>query len=86
MNAISMCAGHHAWFTDHPVYWGRFIEQLLGRKHVDQLLELRQERDGFQWRKDISKDARAHYRAELKRLQALRDRGETGKLELVGYL
>ncbi len=39
-NAMALCAGHHHYFTDHPVEWGRFVLWMIGDDAYDALQEL----------------------------------------------
>lgn len=36
-NALSLCAGHHVFYTHRPVSWEEFIVAKLGQAHWDEL-------------------------------------------------
>lgn len=40
LNAIAMCAGHHKFFTEHPLEWDVFVENLLGLEPYKELRRL----------------------------------------------
>jgi hypothetical protein len=84
-NIVVMCAAHHTFFTQHPIYWGDFVRDLRGDDLADMLIEKKQDLS-FKLTKNVKADMRAHYRAEKKRLIAERDSGATGKLKVVGFL
>lgn len=82
-NVASLCYGCHSyldrtplekikWFTDHV---GEGMIEILQQKANDT-------RHGM---KKMKKEISAHYRAEHKRLKALRAEGVTGKLEVIGF-
>ena len=33
MNALALCGGHHAWFTNHPFAWSMFIAEHFPQQH-----------------------------------------------------
>ncbi len=39
-NALSLCAGHHIFFTHRPIAWTDFIVAKLGQAHWDELRRL----------------------------------------------
>ena len=84
-NIIVMCSAHHAFFTQHPLYWGDFVRDLRGDDHADMLIEKKQDLY-FKLTKAVKADMRAHYREEKRRLIAERDSGATGILKVVGFL
>lgn len=85
LNAVSMCAGHHQWYTAHPLFWKDFVLELRGQEHID-LLNEKLNYNGFKWLKGMKADMRKHYRAEHNRMFELRSNGATGKLAFVGFL
>lgn len=84
-NVVVMCSGHHAFFTQYPLYWGDFVRELRGDDLADMLIEKKQDLS-FKLTKNVKADMRAHYRAEKRRLISERDSGATGKLQVVGFL
>ena len=84
LNVVSLCSAHHRWYTDHPVFFSEWLNRYLGHEHLDLLREKLQTK--HKWLKGMKAEARAHYRAELKRVIEARDSGETGKIEVVGWL
>lgn len=38
-NALSLCSGHHFWFTSHPLEFSRFVSTTWARQYYDQLYE-----------------------------------------------
>jgi hypothetical protein len=41
-NAFCLCAGCHAYFTDHPVEFGKFVQKMWSKKYYPTLKELAQ--------------------------------------------
>lgn len=67
-NAVSLCAYHHRYFTEHPVEFTRWLEDHLGQGHLDLLLE---KRNGLlRATKDLRKEISAHYRAQFQAYEA----------------
>lgn len=54
-NAFCLCAKDHAYFTDHPVEFGRFVEQTLGRDAYDRLVEKARLRTKVDWPAEVER-------------------------------
>lgn len=76
-NAICMCAKCHAYYTDHPIYWGEFVAKYFGAGHEEILLEKKNQI--FKATKEIRREIAAHYRQEFRRMT------ETGDRNLISY-
>lgn len=83
-NAWSHCYGCHSKFEGDPYKFTHWVAERLGSGRVEILRE-----KAYAVTKLSDKDKKemaAHFRAELKRLEALRKQGETGRLEFAGWL
>jgi hypothetical protein len=78
-----LCAKHHYWYTDHPLEFAEWLKHYLGEARY-QIVRDKAQRIK-KWQKGEKDEMYKHYRAELKRLKALRDQGETGYLEFVNW-
>lgn len=67
-NCITCCAAHHRYYTEQPVAWIDFLNQLLGETHMDILRE--KSRGVLKTNKDIRKEIAKHYREEVKRKES----------------
>jgi hypothetical protein len=85
-NAVALCHACHRHFTERPVIFTRWLEQYehVGSQMLGILTEKLQVR--HKWLVGMKAEARAHYRAELKRLEQERAQGVGGRLHLVGFL
>lgn len=63
-NCITMCAAHHRYYTEQPVAWLDFLNQLLGEAHMDILRE--KSRGKLKTNKDLRSEIARHYREEIK--------------------
>jgi hypothetical protein len=82
-NALCLCGGCHSEFTDDPLYFSRWVDLYLGSG----LYELLQEKKNriMKKYKGEEKEKAKHYLSEKKRMQKLRDEGEQGRIEFVGF-
>lgn len=67
-NAVSLCAYHHRYFTEHPVEFTRWLEGYLGEGHLTRLLE---KKNGIlRGTKEARKEIAAHYRGQYQAYEA----------------
>ena len=59
-NAVSLCAYHHRYFGENPTEFFLWLEDYLGRGHLEMLLE--KKNAIFKGAKHIKKDVANHYR------------------------
>lgn len=59
-NAVSLCAYHHRYFTENPTEFFLWLEDYLGRGHLEMLLE--KKNAIFRGAKHIKKDVANYYR------------------------
>ena len=59
-NAVSLCAYHHRYFGENPTEFFLWLEDHLGRGHLEMLLE--KKNAIFKGAKHIKKDVANHYR------------------------
>ena len=83
LNAVCLCAACHAYFTDRPSAFGDFVKNLIGPDDHDWLV--RTSNEVHKRPKGWEKDARAHYRKELKTMREKRAGGVTQDLQFEGY-
>jgi hypothetical protein len=84
--AIALCAKCHWRYTDYPVEWGDFLRGYLGDSNYDE--SKRRAWVSRKFTKLERNDVAKHYRAELKRIEAVRAEGKTGwdgTIALVSY-
>lgn len=67
-NVQALCFSCHQWFGGNPADSGYWVTELLGAGHMDLLREKKDSKQRVS--KQEEKDIAAHYRAELKRLEA----------------
>jgi hypothetical protein len=82
-NAICLCAGCHYKFTDHPTEFTYWLHEYLGDGHMEILRE--KVNRIKKWGKGEKDEMRKQYQGELKRIKYLRENGEVGRLEFIGY-
>ena len=82
-NAFCLCASCHRKFTDRPLEWAAFVRKELGDGICDELQRLSVE--VHKRPKGWEKEARAHYRHEIRRLEAARAENYKERFEFVGY-
>lgn len=83
LNALALCASCHSYFTDRPLEFASFCLGYIGGSLRDELYRLSNE--VHKRPKGWKKEARAHYRAELARMDELRKGGDDGYLEFTGF-
>jgi len=82
-NSLPKCHSCHRWWHENPTESGKWFADKYGE---GVLVMLREKRDsGVKVPKKDEKEIAAHYRAELKRVQELRNDGVQGPIELVSY-
>lgn len=82
-NAQALCFSCHQWFGGNPADSGLWVRELLGEGHFQLLEEKRDSK--IKVSKLEEKEIAAHYRKQLKELEARRLEGETGKLEFESW-
>lgn len=82
-NAQALCFSCHQWYGGNPADSGLWLQDLLGEGHI---AILREKRDSMvKVPKTEEKDIAKHYREELKKLEAQRAEGKTGRIEFESY-
>ena len=82
-NAVALCASCHHYFTDRPLEFASWIAYRLGDVIPEELRRLANE--VHRRHKDWKKEARKHYREELKKIEEKRKKGDMGYIDFVGY-
>lgn len=82
-NALCLSAAAHKYLGEHPDEHTELIRKELGDVRYFELRQRHQRQ--YRYRADDKKAIRAHYRAELERIKALRERGVVGRIEVVAY-
>jgi len=82
-NAVALCASCHHYFTDRPLEFAGWVRGHIGDTIPDELKRL--SNVVHKKHKTWKKEARAHYREELKKMEQKRKDGDVGYLEFVGY-
>jgi|TARA_Y100000593_G_C4320072_1_gene343264 hypothetical protein len=83
-NAVCLCSSCHRKFTESPLDFASFIEnEVLGEGRTEMLRERRNAQ--IKYNKKQKEEIKKHYKAECRRLQKLRDAGETGYIEVIAY-
>ena len=85
-NAFCLCGGCHLFFSDRPIDWTSFVTRKLGVDTAEWLVTM--SRQVFKPplpKKVWEKEARTHYRQELKRMEKMRQDGETGYIDFASY-
>ncbi len=79
LNAAAHCSSCHRQLGENPYRFGEWIRKHLGEDEAERLNGMRQVIASFRTRQ---KEAiHRHLKAELKRREALRAEGETGRIE-----
>lgn len=82
-NVAALCYGCHSYIDRNPHEKIAWFEERLGSGLIAILTEKANDtRHGL---KKLKKEISSHYRAEYKRLKALRADGETGNLEVTAF-
>lgn len=82
-NGLALCYSCHEWFGGNPADSGAWLRAKLGDGALDILREKMNSR--VKVSKDEEKEIAAHYRAELRRMQAERKAGKVGRIEFVSW-
>ena len=83
MNLVAMCASCHANFSLSPLAFAAFVREKIGEANADWLERMRN--TVHKRPKGWEKEARKHYRAELKAMKAKRLAGDDGYIDFVSY-
>jgi NMD protein affecting ribosome stability and mRNA decay len=83
LNAVAHCFACHNWYGGNPIESGQWAEGHLGAGAIDILREKKNSRQRIP--KSEEKEIAKHYREEYARIQAIRDKGVTGHIKIVGY-
>lgn len=67
-NAAAGCAACHRYFTENPLAFSDFLENLWGEGHLQLLRE--KAREILKTTKELRKEISAHYRAEVRKKEA----------------
>ena len=79
LNAVAHCASCHAYLTDRPNEFGRWVEDYLGKAASDRLTELSQVIGRFS--KPQLEDIYQNMKASLQHMRQERDAGATGRID-----
>ena len=82
-NCTATCGGCHRFFGEHPFEHTIFMQLKLGLGVFDDLV--RRGKIARKYTTQDRKEMRAHYKEELKRIQALRDNGFEQDLILIPW-
>lgn len=87
LNAFSLCAACHQYFTANPMHFATFVKMRLNGS----LEILNEKSNNIVLGKEVhaaikSGEAAKHYREEYERMREMRLNGKTGRIEFVGYL
>lgn len=82
LNAAAHCTGCHFDLGSNPIEFAEWIKDHLGSQYQE-LIDLKN--TPIRFREADKKEMLAHFNAELERLQSLRDRGKTGRLEFSAW-
>lgn len=90
LNAVAACTSCHFKQEGNPHEFSQWFQQQIGEGAYDLLLEKKNDLDiGREARRDVAKKGpkliAKHYREEYRRMLALREAGELGRLEFTGY-
>lgn len=85
-NAFAHCFSCHQKLGGNPYDFNEWVEGQIGEGLIQILREKREDTNLAKYVKKNLKEVSDHYREEHKRLKALRADGETGKLEIVGFV
>lgn len=85
-NCSAHCYGCHAYLTAHPAEHRAWVEDHIGAGMMEILQELANDTSLGRLAKRSQKEIRAHYRAELARMQRLRSEGATGQIEFENWV
>ena len=85
-NCESLCYGCHAYLGANPAEHKERILQALGQYRFDALQERANDTKRGRIVKKEERLLSKHYREQLKIMLSVRDNGENGRIEFVGYL
>ena len=84
INALALCVGCHRTLGENPIDHVQAYIAVHGHERHELLRELKERI--VKKRDRPEKEMAAHYRAEYRRMQGLRDLGVAGRIEFSGYL
>jgi len=67
-NAVSLCSYHHRYFGENPTEFFLWLEDYLGRGHLEMLLEKKNRI--FKGAKHVKKEISDHYRALIQAFES----------------
>lgn len=85
MNGTSLCMGCHLYLSAHPSEHAAFQLVRLGNYCVSSLQEMANDLARGRAAKREAKAIAAHYRSEHMKMRVMRESGETGRIEFIGY-
>jgi len=83
VNCTAMCYGCHRKMESQPYQFNQWMIDHIGQREFDRLVE--RANTLVRFRDKDRQEMLAHFKAELERLQSLRDRGKTGRLEFSAW-
>ena len=84
-NCLSLCYGCHSYLGAHPVQHEQFYIEKNGQELFEIVNERANDTSLGRLAKKSEPEIRAHYRAELERMKALRAEGIVGRIEFEGW-
>ena len=79
-NAVSLTAGEHLFYTEHPFEWTDWCVNEFGEDRVTELRRVANQ--PVKRPKTIREEIYQHYKGELKRIEGLRAEGVIGRIEI----
>ena len=86
-NALCLCAMHHELVENNPFLHNKIFVKICGKGVAERLTELKNDalykpEGGF---KVFEKEASKHYKNQYKEMRDKRLKGETGRIEFIGF-
>jgi len=79
LNAVSLCTGHHAYFTGNPLEFAKWIEGELGKANTNKLRIMAGRT--FRVSKPLLDDIHQNLKASLEQMEMERAEGKHGRIE-----
>tara|TARA_R100000458_G_scaffold59802_1_gene71870 strand:- start:3276 stop:3722 length:447 start_codon:yes stop_codon:yes gene_type:complete len=84
LNAVCLTHTSHRYFTENPVEFASFVNNLLGDGAVEILRE-RFNDLSIKYPKKEKKEISKHYRTEFRKMREQRKNGKLGRIDFIGY-
>ena len=82
LNAVSLCTGHHMYFTANPLEFFEWVEKHIGGENLIRLRHMAAE--SFKVSQPVLREIHENMKAEWARVQQLRKDGQAGRIEFEG--